>query len=68
VDQTLEQHIIDGRSRNNGLEFALNEATHGLTAPVAESSTPSCWNGMKVVGELFGSRPDAIAPFGAAER
>jgi len=51
VDKRLSQHIIDGE--RIGLEVALNEALTGY--PPLQIINTFLLDGMKVVGELFGS-------------
>ena len=52
VSERLQRRIVDGEGKGLGddLDLALAEASRPW-----RSSTPTCWPGMKVVGELFGS-------------
>ena len=55
--ERLERRIVDGE--RNGLEADLDEAL--LSRPALEIINDTLLSGMKTVGELFGSGPDAAA-------
>jgi len=70
VDKRLSQHnFIEFGERHRCLEVSPQpKHSTGLTPAVEIINHLSCWDGMKVVGELFGSGQMQFLPFVAAER